>query len=158
MFLCVWSHTCTPYNKWNLLLSGEINASINGITIKWNRRQRKVHNYFNCKSWKWVKNYATVAVMSINQRAYYVKGHTTYLAFSMLLTNNIWKCMRQGGGRKAKVLHLRLTFGIWLSFTYTLCWGTGEGVGGWTLVKVILKQCFFSLLCIGLSDMDRGQK
>lgn len=41
VFLCVWSHTCTPYNKWNLLLSGEINASINGITIKWNRRQRK---------------------------------------------------------------------------------------------------------------------
>ena len=29
---------CTPYNKWSLLLSGGINTSINGITIRWNKR------------------------------------------------------------------------------------------------------------------------
>lgn len=79
----LWSHIYTPYNKWNLLLSGEINASINGITIKWNRRQRKSTGHFNCRAqlikimplWQWW----------VLTRAYYVKDIQPIWLFSAIL-------------------------------------------------------------------------
>ena len=164
MWLCVWSHICTPHSKWSLFLSGRISASIYVVRVRWTKRGDggKMHHSFNSRRRNEQSN--ETKMITLMQWWVLTRGFTMlndihpnwpFSCFSYIILESGWY---EDVGRGT----CPSTWGLTLaSASASLVFCTRElkkGARDWALAQVIVKQWFFILLCTGTSDSGRRQR